>query len=473
MKTKLSLLLRNPFTYLFVITAAVFLYFRFTDLDQRIIFDWDQENYATQIKDLVQNGNFTLLGPRTTNAEGFFLAPYFTYMMAPFYMISNLHPVGGMYFVIFYNILFIGVAMFLLSRLFSTKLALMFIAFWAINFMMIQLDIIPWWPLILPIGILSAFYLLHKTTHEDHEKEWFWWSLTGMNAGFYMNMHFQFIFILLFCAIFYSIHFFHTKKIELKGLIIAIVSFILMFTPLFLFDLRNNFLNTNLFINFFFGGGIDGPTKSYTDWTLVLANFLQPFTAINNLYLSLGFYVFIGVLMAVLSKVSIKNFHKTFFLASVVLWICVPLFFIKYAQRPPEYYFIFILPFIHITLISFFQKKHFTSLLILFIIFTGFANLENIQGKLGKGQFGLAAKDKTIKFIKENYDPTTFTVSFDVDIGREPGFPYLLDYYGLTKNSAENASLPLIEILIPPDEATIKITNEIGLKINPRIKPLQ
>ena len=72
----------------------VFMFLRFYNIEERIIFDWDQEQFSYQIKNIVENKDFTLLGPRANNDRGFFLGPYFTYLLVPFYMFRNLHPIA-------------------------------------------------------------------------------------------------------------------------------------------------------------------------------------------------------------------------------------------------------------------------------------------------------------------------------------------------------------------------------------------
>lgn len=469
MNTIISKALKNPYIYILIIAAAIFLYFRFDGLPERIIFDWDQENYAKQIREAIK-GNFTLIGPRTTSDTGFFLAPYFTYLMLPFYALANFHPSGSMYFLWTYNILFIAAATYFLTKMFSFRFSALFIAFWAFNFTMVEYDTIPWWPVILPLGILTTFYLLHQTLKR---KELYWWILLGICEGLFINMHFQYIFIIFFTFIFYIIHFWKLKEIPWKNIGVAFVSFAAMFAPLVLFDIRNKFLNTGLFFNFFFGDGTSGAIKTTNGWIPVLTNFLEPFTNMRVDIVTLALYAAIALMFVYLFRSEKKGFHKEFFLASLIIWITVPLFFIAYGQRPSEYYFIFLLPFMLIAIITFFIRLRFSRVLLVLLVMFAIGNYDNIEEKRLPEPFGLAAKEKTAQYIKNNYDTKTFNVSFDVAPGREPGFRYIFEHYGIITHDKGDGSLPLIEIMIPPEEATAKITDDIGLKVNPKIKPIK
>ena len=105
---------------LLLMVFFVFCYFRFYNLDKRISFGWDQERDAYQIRDLIINHKLTLIGPRVVGPEGFFLAPYYTYLLTPFYLISNLHPIGSSYLLIIYNLLFFFTAYYVIKKILTS-----------------------------------------------------------------------------------------------------------------------------------------------------------------------------------------------------------------------------------------------------------------------------------------------------------------------------------------------------------------
>lgn len=462
-------------TLLFLIITglitAILLFLRFYNLEHRIIFDWDQESYANQIKDLVVNHKPSLLGPRTTNATGFYLAPYFTYLMLPFYLATKLHPIGSVYFVLVYNLIFVVAAYFLIKKVFDIKVVAAFFAFWAMNFWMVEYDIIPWWPILLPLGILTTLFLLRKCTTEKKLLNYVW---LGLCLGLFANMHFQFMFVILYSMAFLGFHFWRTKTNAIKPALITIAAFAVTLTPLLLFDLRHEFLNTKLFFGFFFSGkGV--VHKSLIAWIPVLTNFLQPFLVIRNDVLTLIFYSALGIGNFFLFKKS-KDFKRDFYFASLCLWIAVPLFFAFYGQRPSEYYFIFLLPFILITLCDGLMKKKYVYALLLLIgigLYSNFNTTFNytpVQGKLQTHPFGLFNKQKVVSYLNGHYDPKTYNVSFTVEPGREPGFRYLLYYYNIKTHDIGNPKNPLIQVKIPPQDGDIKVTEAIGLQIPEEFK---
>jgi hypothetical protein len=460
------------FLILIGLITAIMLFLRFYNLDQRIIFDWDQESYANQIKDVVVNHKVSLLGPRTTNATGFYLAPYFTYLMLPFYLVTKLHPIGSIYFIIAYNLIFVTGAFLLLRKVFDLKVVAAFFAFWSINFLMVEYDIIPWWPVVLPLGVLATLFLLRKATTE---KKLLNWILLGLCLGLFANMHFQFVFVILFTIFFLGYHFWSTKTNALKPAITTIAAFIATLAPLLLFDLRHQFLNTKLFFGFFFGGGSGVVHKDPIAWIPVLTNFLQPFLVIRNDILTLAFYIALGVGSFLLFKKA-KDFRKEYYFASLCLWVAVPLFFAFYGQRPSEYYFVFLLPFVLITLSDGLIRNKLTPvLLLLFVIsiyssFNTAFNYTPIQSRLKTHPFGLYNKQKVVTYLKDHYDLKTYNVSFTVEPGREPGFRYLMYYENIKTHDIGDPKNPLIQVKIPPTDEDIKVTDTIGLQIPPEFK---
>lgn len=452
---------------LFAVIFCVFMFFRAYNLDQRIIFDWDQENYATQIRDLVQKGDITLLGPRTTHDRGFFLAPYFTYLMVPFYIVTNLHPSGSIGFVLTYNVLFFISAAIILSRLFNARLAALFLTVWALHFWMIEYDTIPWWPIVVPLGILTTWYLLKRCVEGGGLG---WWVTLGITMGLFINMHFQYIFILLFSGLVISLHYLLNNKYSWKGIGAMASAFAAMFTPLILFDIRHNFMNASLFFNFFFGSGNDLGAKTRFEWIPVMTNAFQPFLYVKNDLLTIFFLITVLALLVYLARVK-EGFKKTFYIASSMTWVLTVVFFIAYGQRPSEYYFIYLIPIILVAIIDFFQSIGRFNYTLIFLGLFVLMNLYMAFYQTRTRVFGMHTKEKTVRYLEKLHRNNRFNVSFDVSPGREPGYGYLLKYYGIPKHTEGNPNDPLIEVRIPPKEPSdVKITDDIGLKIPPTIR---
>ena len=429
-----------------ILIFAVFAFLRFYNLQNRIIFNWDQEHYAYEIKNIVQNHKLTLIGPRANNDKGFFLGPYFTYLMIPFYLLTNLHPSGSIYFLITYNLVFFVSAFLITKKIFGAKSALMFLLLWTINNLLVDYDIIPWWPLLIPLGTVLTWKLLL-------EKKWL---LLGLVLGFFINIHFQFVFLLIYSGIFILIDK-QNRNLTWKKIILTATGFFLTLLPLIFFDLRHNFLNLKLFINFFLPGG--GQIKSeYFSWIPVFTNFLQPLTYWKNDIITIIFYLIFAGIVFYLQRNSKKEI-KTFYLSFLILWLIVPLFFAFYGKRPSEYYYVFLYPFILLVTSNFLlkQKKIF---IVLALGFLFSANFISLKFNLTKANYELLSyKDKIVREIKRTSSSKKVSIVYSVPLGWNNGFNYLLEYYGMKDEGG-----PKYEIVIPADQQCKFKAGTIGLK---------
>ncbi len=432
--------LKPEYILLFLIFAA-FVFTRFYNLDKRIIFGWDQEQFSTQIKDIIVNHNFTLLGPRVTNDLGFFLAPYLTYFLVPLYFITNLHPIALFYWTIIVNILFFIISFIAVKRLFSTSHALWFLAFWTFNFLVNSYDTTPWWPQLIPLGVMLTVLLF--TFLKDNSDRWYLWIILGLVQGIFCNMHFQFVFI-FFLSTILSIFILKKNNNLWKYFILYIASFVITFTPLVIFDLRNNFLNVNLFLNFFIKG-TDNVQKNIFSWLPVFGNFIEPFTFTRDLLTTISFLIIMLGMIVFLFKQN-KNFHKVWYISLLITYVLSIICFSIYGKRPSEYYFMYLLPVILLTVIDYLHyiKKP----AIIYLLFTIFflINIPNIKKNLQPNYGGLYYKEAVVKYIKNEYNGKNFNISYN-GVSVDHGFKYLLEYHKVSESG--NMQDPLIEVSIP------------------------
>jgi hypothetical protein len=162
-----------------------------------------------------------------------------------------------------------------------------------------------------------------------------------------------------------------------------------------------------------------------------------------------------------------KGFSKTFFTSSIIVLIAMPVFFTLYKNRPSEYYFTFMYPYIFITAIEFFKqigKEKITFVLAgILLLF----NIKDIRYDITDGIHTLYAKDQVIRTLKPYVENKKFNISYDVPIGRNNGFSYLLKYYGIPPSNIEID--PLIQIRIPALGDDIYV-HDIGIMIPPELR---
>lgn len=437
---------------------GLFLFLRFYNFDKVIGFEWDQEQFSTQIKNIVVNHKLTLLGPRVVSDTGFFLAPYFSYILIPFYLLTKLHPWALIYFLVFFNLLFFFTGFFLIKKIFSFYHAVGFFLLWSASSYMSLYDVGAWWPVTIPLGVILTWFCLYKIYKKSIKA----WPILGLILGFFANMHFQFVFIIFFAGLFLFYLFLTEKKVKInfKHIFSALFTFLLCFAPLALFDLRHDFLNIKLFFNFFFSKQAHVGHDSNV-WLMVFSNFIQYFIYSNSNFTGLLFFIFFLFILIFLAAKK-RGYYRIFYLSTLTLWLVFPICFALYGKRPSEYYFIFSMPFIVISLVDFFSSLKKRHLLIVYFVFFFFFNIKATMKNLQTNLIGLYYKDKAIQKLEELTRNKKFNVTLDTPPGLNSGYQYLFDYYQIKQSN--NWKDPLFEIRVPPKKNDIEIGG-IGIKI--------
>lgn len=442
-----------------IVSIAVILVFfvlRFSDIERRIGFDWDQERDAFEVQRVLVEHRPVLIGPRVVNVNGFFLAPYYTYLLLPFYALSHLHPIGSLYFILFMNIVFVAVSFVIIKTIWNAKSAVLFLFLWGINPLLISYDITAWNVLPVPAAILCLIFILYKLQNNQSIK---YWVLLGIALALGINLHFQFIFIILLTVFFL---FFSRKQITCskKNGAIAFLSFALMFLPLFIFDLRHEFLNTKLFLSYFLTNPDQLP-RDMTSWILVLNNTLYPIMPIKNSILTIVLYISLFALTFWLMRKS-KGFDRHVYRAFMGVLLITPVFFILYGKRPSEYYFVFLYPLLYIILIQSAQLLKKRSLVVIAGVILVVLQFQEYKNLLRPTNVGLYYKDKAVQHIQSSIANKSYNIHFRTATGRNTGFRYLLDYYGIPEQTDPDD--PAIDISIPPESGATEVGG-IGVRI--------
>ena len=99
-------LFRNKVLVIFLFITAIGLYLRFYNFENTISYGWDQARDAWKTRDIL-HGQLVLDGPKTGIGQ-FHLGPLWFYLLAPFYYITGLDPVGAQYLNIIIKIFNFG-----------------------------------------------------------------------------------------------------------------------------------------------------------------------------------------------------------------------------------------------------------------------------------------------------------------------------------------------------------------------------
>lgn len=420
---------KNNNFFCLIVIFFVFIFLRSYLLPKSISFAWDQERDATTIAKIIKTHTPTLIGPRVVGDNGFYLGPYFFYILLPFYVLTSFHPIAMVYFVVFIALLFFVISYISIKNIFNQKTALIFLSLWALLPICVGIDRIAWNPLLIPLSFSILLLLFNNL-----KKSKIYFIALGLILGLSFHLHFQALFFLIF-----SIAFLIKKDKEIiKYFLWLLLGFLFTFFPLLIFDFRHDFINIHLFINFFFSGNHSfSPFGFLPVWT----NFIGKITGINNFAFSILFWL-------LLLAISIRNRKTPFYFASTVVLLLTPLAFAIYGKRPSEYYFVYLLPII-ISIFSLLLSKikiHSILAILLVLIFSF------LSSKLIKIDFlSLYYKDQIVKIAKNTIKDNTVYISYNVPLGQNSGFDYLINYYQINRSS--DTSRPGVQFLIPKNSS--------------------
>jgi len=259
------------------------------------------------------------------------------------------------------------------------------------------------------------FYLFFKLLREEKYLNW-----GAFLLGLSINIHASFGYLIpvLMLTVILS-----KKKFKVSQLIIAFLFLLLPFTPLILFDLRHNFLNSTKVIEFVFGRGLD---QSGNAW-LFLRSFWR---GISFAYLPIGgklVYVLerLFSLLAILVIIWRAKTSKEKLL--LTLWVFLPLIILSfYKGNIPEYYYISIIAILPIFVSRLLSTTILKPIVVVFLIPTlAYLTLTNINYPT----VSLADKKQVVLFLIKQKTDESFNVSYDLPLGWDNGYEYLFKYY--------------------------------------------
>lgn len=440
---------KNKIKILFLgLILIVGLFLRLYKLPDRMIFDWDQERDANAVKTILIEHKPLLIGPRIMNDSGFMLGPYFFYLLAPFYLLANFQPYAIVAFVGLYFLIFIILSFYTVKKFTNDRTALIFCATWALLPSAINMDTISWNPLLVPLFVVLFLLYLNR---EPSVRQRYWF-IFGLIMGLAINIHVQ----LTILALWFVLYFINPKelKISLKFFPITIIGFLSSFIPLLIFDLRHNWLNLGLILNFINSTNVQ---KDIFSFIPVWNNFVNGILGLNFTFLPIVLWLIVGIIFVSFSK------NNKIIKSISVIWFVWPIIFVIYGKRPSEYYFNFTLP-LMIVAFSILLSKISKKIIVHFIIFLLIASY-SIKNRIKNPQqtpFSLANKIAVAKFIKSKVTDQKFNLSYSVPSGYNTGYGYLL--YSVDAIPTNNPSDPLIQIVIPPTSTNI-VFGGIGVQL--------
>lgn len=243
-------------TILTIIGIAAFL--RLYDLSGYITFLGDQGRDALIVKRIVTLEHFPSIGA-PSSVGMVYLGPFYYYLIAPFILLTNFNPVGLAYGVSFLSIAGLILSYLIVKKQLDHQTAILFLIVSAFSTALIKLSRFSWNPNLLPIFSFLTLYFFYQWLKNRSK---YMSILFGAFLSFTIQLHYLALFLFFPILATYVVTVICEKndKKLFTGIIPAVLTFGFFSSPLLLFDVRHQFLNSRNFIALFTEGKVESST---------------------------------------------------------------------------------------------------------------------------------------------------------------------------------------------------------------------
>ncbi len=431
------------------------LFFRTYMVVERYDYAHDSDLYSWMVKDIVINHHFRLIG-QLTSAPGIFIGPLFYYSLVPFFLLTNMDPIGALIPVTILGLLTIFSYYFVLSKLFTKETGLIGAFLYAVLLTTVNADrwVVP--TVTTSIWAIWYFYTIVMISR----KNYLVFPLLGFLAGLIWHVHIALIPTLIAIPVAIII----SKKLPtIKQACISLIAFLIPSLPMFLFEMRHHFQQTIALIENFTTPHI-GPSgldkflhvlSMVTQNTNALLFAPQSFTLAQNIFFVI--LILLSPLFLIKRKVlTLKD------LIPLYSWIIGVILFFSVSSSPiSEYYFsninVILIAFISL-LLSFLAKKGklFLTIIVGLLICIALKNAYFFASEHYYNK-GYLERKAVVEYIKQDSNKREFPcigISYITAPGENVGFRY---FFWLAKLHLVHPSVdvPVYNIVIP-DELSLK-----------------
>lgn len=234
---------KKPHLLILGLILIIGLFFRTYQIVERFEFAHDGDLYSWIVKDIVINHHPRLIG-QLTSAEGIFIGSLFYYLLAPFFILTNMDPIGVIIPITAIGIFTIISYYWVLSKIYSKKVGLISAFLYAVLIATIGLDrwVVP--TVTTSIWAIWYFFVLINIAGRNFRVL----PILGILIGLIWHIHVALAPTLT--AI--PVAFFIAKKLpERKEILLFLIITFLSLLPLFIFEGRHNFSQTKSLVKNF------------------------------------------------------------------------------------------------------------------------------------------------------------------------------------------------------------------------------
>jgi len=339
--------------YILLAILVIGAFLRLYKIDEYMTFLGDEGRDVTVVRRFLVYGDIFLIGPGTSIGN-MYLGPLYYYMMAPALWIGSYSPVAPAIMIALLGVATIAFVWCIAREFFDEKAALIAAFLYAIAPTVIIYSRSSWNPNIMPFFSLLCVFALWRVVNT---RKLYWLPILGVSFAFVLQSHYLGLLLAPTLGVFwaYGLYLFKKDK-KLKEYLLfsafGFLLFVILMSPLVIFDSRHGWRNFEALKKFFFERQT---TVSARPWNALPQ--IWPIWQEITTRLLAGRNMILGSWLALISIVglvfSVKehklNTKKLFPIVILTVWLFVALLGLGlYKQEIYDHYygFFFVVPFI-------------------------------------------------------------------------------------------------------------------------------
>ncbi len=246
----------NRFEIIFVICLILITAFlRLYRIDEYMTFLGDEGRDALVVKKILVNYDFPLLGA-PTSVGNMYNGPLYYYMMAAAMAIWWMNPIAAAAMVAIVGTAAAAFVYYLARSWFGKVAAIISATLYSLSPINIIYSHSSWNPNPAPFFALLGIFGLYKSRET---KNYLWLILTGLSLAFAVQMHLLALILLPIFGVIWLYQLWEKYKLGKAGknfwtgFTLAFITFLILMSPLAIFDIKYNYQNWRAFQTFFFG----------------------------------------------------------------------------------------------------------------------------------------------------------------------------------------------------------------------------
>lgn len=246
-------IIKNPLFILLCIALLAFV-LRVINLQDNILFAYDQARDAQRVFNMVYKGDIKIVGPET-DIQGIFNGPLLYYFLAPIYFFSNFDPNVAAFFFVLVNVGTLFLVYWGAKLLFKKEsIALLASLFWATSYE--QIFFARFISNASPMSTMTTLFFIGLALFFLKKKQ-FGLPLSAVGISLAIHCNFYFIYLFLFYPLFFFIF---KQKPTIRTVLISLGLLGILLSPWIITELRWGFIGSKSLMSYFMHQGTSAMT---------------------------------------------------------------------------------------------------------------------------------------------------------------------------------------------------------------------